>query len=243
MKKIVYILAILSIVVVYMSYKNYIAYNDNIKLREYIRNEEQTYKSTLEKVKDLEIVIEDNQDKIDQLQDSNDVLRNRVSELIDKSELERTVLSLFKKKEKTEEDISDILTFLPMVNWIKMNEISDINAETFLEWIERLDIKNEEDFINILKLGKNVDGAYAEYFSAIVENIFLTDSINLMKTLTKIPENIESISNYLAYSVYGSEKYNTTKQKLELLLSSDKLSENEKETVKEFIHGLKGLSN
>lgn len=110
-RKFIYILVIISIALVYVSYRYYKVQEYSIQLKEYISEVEEKHTKALKIVADLEIKVEERQNKIDQLNASNEIMKNRIDKLMDKSALERIVLWWYNKKEKTDESLSHQITY------------------------------------------------------------------------------------------------------------------------------------
>lgn len=237
MKRVIWVLLILLGIISWGIYQYNKVIEENNRLKGDIGTLQEKLVKVTEESDKMDTKTKEYEEKIKELVDSEKMLETRVLKLMNNSALESIVLNWYEKQEKTDEDISNILLALPEIKWKKLREISEIVNYDLIEWVNKLDVKKEEDLINIIKLSQNVDGAYAECYSNIIESIFLAKDIELMKALAKIPQYTESISGYLAYSVYETDRFNIVYNSMNGLLKSQELNEDEKGVARNFIEG------
>ncbi|SHH54531.1 hypothetical protein [Tepidibacter thalassicus] len=154
--------------------------------------------------------------------------------------LEKKLYTIISKENKTAKDAHEIIEILPNIDfsyyaniaWKNVNDIDDPFDITIITELETISI---HDIENIIKTAQHSDGEYSETLSWVLAKFYKKDKINFMKALYKIPSYEDHFYNFLLYEcIYGERGENTKKIEKDklFLLSSDKLSNSEKNFVK-----------
>ena len=153
---------------------------------------------------------------------------------------EQRAYALFSDKNSRNENAGKLLPLLPEIDWAEYEKVSGGRAVDLLQWVSSLKTDSPEDISLILNSTKNLDGAYAEQYSDLVGNLFISHQANFIKALAQLPEEKRSevdgyVSNYCSSLADENQVVSDTK----LLLSQTSPAGNERSAISELLNAMK----
>lgn len=142
----------------------------------------------------------------------------------EKKTTEEKIIDLIDKETLKEDESLELIEELYWADWDEINKNPD-RVDRIFDFLKREDLTNKE-ISKMFKLYNNPHGAYVEEFSKLIVDLYYKDRASFIQSLNIEKEEVV----YLIY-VFRNHLVELDKDKdLEILLESDKLTREEKET-------------
>lgn len=154
-------------------------------------------------------------------------------------DIEIIILNTFMANETDEIKAKRILENIHLIDWSIYESISGNKAYELLCFLHKNMSNSDADMkLNFFRATKNLDGAYAEMYSAIVGDLFEQDNKSTINIISKIdPIKYEEMINYILQN-FTKKDFENIRNNLEKLTKLD-LTDNEKKIINMMIEKLR----
>ena len=134
------------------------------------------------------------------------------------NDAEKFIIDLLNSKDNSIETRAKIFNALASVDWKKYNQIHKDKDADLIDWLDKLEIKEQNEINSLIQGTKNLDGAYSEGYSHILTKSFIGNEAKFIKFLSnfqteKINEICLRISGEISY--FDESKKDSIKADLE----------------------------
>lgn len=144
--------------------------------------------------------------------------------------LEKIIAKTISKSNLGQDEGFELIDNLYWADWDALNNKNREVVGKIFNYLKRDDLSNKE-ISKILKLYNNPDGSFIDEFSQIIINIYKRDKKRFLKSL-----NLEKEESTNLVYVFRTNNIKLDEDiELLRLIDSDELSEEEKDTAKQFI--------
>lgn len=144
--------------------------------------------------------------------------------------LEKIIAKTISKSNLDQDEGFELIDNLYWADWDALNNKNREVVGKIFNYLKRDDLSNKE-ISKILKLYNNPDGSFIDEFSQIIINIYKRDKKRFLKSL-----NLEKEESTNLVYVFRTNNIKLDEDiELLRLIDSDELSEEEKDTAKQFI--------